>query len=345
MNYFDVVRAGVRWAALATACLAAAAACKKEAPPAAPTLPPGPALLAPPPQVEEPEHASPEVASAAWQKLPEGLQAVAVTKGDKLQAVKQSQPIAGEDPYAAFWKEIPFVEVPLLAQQAAMPGLAQGTIAAVKVQAAHDGKLLAVRCEWQDASVNGFVDSGRFPDAVALELPLKEGAPPMMGSKEAPVQLMHWKAIWQKDVDVGYQDVQDIHPNFWSDLYWFAEPGHPHPIGTAFKNPESLRWLVAMAAGNPLAVLQKSTAAEEAIASGWGTLTHQPNSATKARGLWAAGRWAVVFTRPLKTDDAADAQLTPGNSTQIAFAVWDGGKGQVGGRKHWASWVDMAVAP
>lgn len=167
----------------------------------------------------------------------------------------------------------------------------------------------------------------------------------MMGSKEAPVQLLHWKAIWQKDVDIGYQDVQDIHPNFWSDLYWFAEPGHPHPIAKAFKNPESLKWMVAMAAGNPMAVIQKTTAAEEAIATGWGTLTHQPNTVTKARGLWAAGRWAVVFTRPLKTDDPADAQLVAGKATQLAFAVWDGGKGQIGGKKHWANWVEMAVAP
>lgn len=233
----------------------------------------------------------------------------------------------------------------MMPQQATMPWLAAGTIATLRVQAAHDGSQLAVRCEWLDDTANGIIDSGRFPDAVAIEFPLKEGAPPTMGAKDAPVQLIHWKAIWQKDIDVGYQDVADVHPNIWSDLYWFADPTRPISIRTSFKNPESLKWLVALQAGNPMAVLQRTTPVEEAIAAGWGTLTHQPTSASKGRGLWTAGKWAVVISRPLKTDDASDAQLAAGKATQIAFAVWDGGKGQIGGRKHWATWVDLGIAP
>lgn len=44
--------------------------------------------------------------------------------------------------------------------------------------------MLAVRCEWLDDTADGIIDSGRFPDALAIEFPLKDGAPPTMGSPE-----------------------------------------------------------------------------------------------------------------------------------------------------------------
>jgi len=334
--------------ALAAVSTWAAGGCKKSEPASAPAAKAGEAastpiaLLPPPAPVAEPAASPPTVPSAPWQKAPEGGEPAAA-KADKLKIAKIAA--VGEDPYGAFWKDVPYADIALLPQQMAMPLLADGTIPTLQVQAAHDGTTLAVRCAWKDETPDGNVDTGRFPDAVAIEFPLKPGAPPTMGSKDAPVQIIHWKAIWQKDIDVGYQDVQDIHPNFWSDLYWFTEGGYPYKVPDAFKKPESLQWLVAVAAGNPMAVLQRTTPAEELIATGWGTLTHQPTSASKARGLWAAGKWAVVFTRPLKTDDASDAQIEAGKPTQIAFAVWDGGKGQIGGRKHWATWQDVEVAP
>ncbi len=328
-------------AAVALLCLAAGACAKaptvKAAPPA-PAFPEGQ-------EVEIPSQASPTVPSSPWQKVPDGLAAVAVTKVDVLKVGKFVAPIASEDPYGAWWQAIPYTDVPVQPQMVTMPTLQKASIESLRVQVAHDGSKLAVRIEWPDAVPDGNVDTGRFTDAVAVEFPQKADAPVTMGGHGAPVHILHWKAIWQKDIDVHYQDVQDLHPNFWSDLYWFTEGGHPQKIPEAFKNPDSLKWLVAVQAGNPMAVLQRTAPAEELGAIGWGTLTHQPNSATTARGLWAAGKWAVVFVRPLKTDDPADAQLTPGQATKLAFAVWDGGNGQVGGRKHWSVWSDVEVAP
>jgi len=302
-------------------------------------------LIPPPEAVDEPAPVSPEVPTTPWQTAGADLAPVAVTKADKLQAVKLARPLPGEDPYAPFWKDVGYVDVSVMPQQATAPQLKTATVDTIRVQVAHDGTQLALRLEWADEEPSGLIDTGRFPDAVAVELPLKAGAPPTMGAAGSPVQIIHWKAIWQKDVDTGYQDVQDVHPNVWSDLYWFAEGGHPYSITKSFKKPEALQWMVAMAAGNPMAVLQRTTPAEEAVAEGWGSLTTQPQSATKARGLWNKGRWAVVFTRPLKTDDPNDVQLEPGKATQLAFAIWDGGKGQIGARKHWSGWTDVTVAP
>ncbi len=333
---------------VATVALLLGVACgKKEMPAAAAkgeqAAPAGPALIPAPQPVPDPEPASPTVPSSAWQPAPAQV-VEAATKVEKLKAPKVAK-LESDDPNGAWWKDTPYIDVAMMPQQMAMPFLEKATITNLRAQVAHDGEKLAVRVTWEDATPDGNVDTSRFADAVAIEFPLKGDSPATMGSKDSPVQIVQWKGIWQKDIDVGFQDVQDLHPNFWSDLYWFTEGGHPHKIPQAFKKKESLQWLVALSAGNPVALLQRSTPVAEYAAVGWGTLTHQHSSASTGRGLWHAGKWSVVFIRPLKTDDAQDAQLAAGQPTKLAFAVWDGGKGQVGGRKHWSGWNDVELAP
>lgn len=231
-----------------------------------------------------------------------------------------------------------------MAQQMAMPTIPAPSVSTLRVQALRDAERIAFRLSWPDETADGNVDSGRFSDAVALEFPLDAAAAPMMGHKGAKVQILHWKALWQKDQDVGFQDVQDLHPNYWYDLYWFAEGKFPFPIASSFKNPKALQWFVAQSAGNPMAVFSRTQPVEELIAEGYGTLTHQPESASTGKGAWVKGNWAVVISRPLSTSDASDYQLKPGTA-QVAFAVWQGSDGNVGGRKNWASWTNLEIAP
>ena len=63
------------------------------------------------------------------------------------------------------------------------------------------------------------------------------------------------------------------------------------------------------------------------------------------RGVWQDGRWYVVIARPLSTNDALDYQFHPGGRGQLCVAVWDGGAGNVGGRKHYSMWIDFAMVP
>ena len=44
------------------------------------------------------------------------------------------------------------------------------------------------------------------------------------------------------------------------------------------------------------------------------------------------------------SDDLNAPPLTPGTRTVAAFAVWEGGHGEVGARKAWASWVPLWIA-
>jgi DMSO reductase family type II enzyme heme b subunit len=79
------------------------------------------------------------------------------------------------------------------------------------------------------------------------------------------------------------------------------------------------------------------------MAEGWGTMTVKPDQHALGKGVWKAGVWRVVITRPMVSDDLNAPRLLPGNRTVAAFAVWDGGNREVGARKAWASWVPLVI--
>ncbi|MGE0710436.1 MAG: ethylbenzene dehydrogenase-related protein [Planctomycetota bacterium] len=253
--------------------------------------------------------------------------------------------LPADDPAAPAWAEAPSLAVELVPQQLTTPQQQTRTIAYLRARALTDGQRLSVRVTWRDPRPDYHVDTGRFCDAVAVGFPIDENAPPMMGAKGYRMQLLYWKALWQKDVDEGFQDVQDLYPNYWSDLYWFAEGEFPYRIPGAFQRAESRLYFPAQQAGNPVSTFDRKTPVQELLAEGWGTLTHQKVSVSTGRGVWRNGRWSVVFTRPLRTDDPQDAQLsTDSKNRKIAFAVWDGAAGDRGARKNWsATWVDFEI--
>ena len=242
------------------------------------------------------------------------------------------------DPLAESWQKAPAQDVPMMAQQVTAPSLAKASVPKLAVQAMSDGKMVAFRVSWADATADYNVDTGRFSDAVAIELPLGKNPSPMMGQKGGKVQILYWKGLWQKDQDAGFQDVQDLYPNYWVDLYWFAEGEPPYRVPDSFKNPISHQWFVAKQAGNPMSVWSRTAPVQEMVAESWGSLTHQPETVTQGKGVWKDVEWHVVFLRPLKTEDQNDFQFTEAKG-QMAFAVWEGGEGNVGGRKHWSNWT------
>ncbi len=76
-----------------------------------------------------------------------------------------------------------------------------GNIDRVEVAAAHDGRDLAFRLEWDDATENGQAsDSDQFPDAAAVLLPTVPGASIVtMGGPGGAVNAWYWRA----DADGG----------------------------------------------------------------------------------------------------------------------------------------------
>lgn len=247
-----------------------------------------------------------------------------------------------EDPV---WNEIPLTAVALSPQKMTTPGLATASVGELQARALHNGKWLAVLVSWADPTRDMNVDTGLASDACAIQFPVgaADKTSPFMGAKGAPVVISHWKAIWQNDIVGKYQDVQDLHPNFWTDMYFFAEGKHPYPVTTSFNSTAARNTLGAVYVNNPIAQLQRKIPVEEAMAQGFGTLTTQPQQDALGSGHYKEGRWSVVFVRPLSSGDKDDPEFKPGQNTVIAFAVWDGGQKNVGGRKNYAPWVPLTL--
>lgn len=273
----------------------------------------------------------------------------AMQRGD-LVVLDLGQPVPGNDPFSPLWEQAPAKPIPVQAQNITMPMLEKPTISSVTVQGLTDGKWIAWRLQWEDATADMNVDVDRFCDAVAIQFPLVPNASPFMGANDMPVQIIHWKALWQKDIDEHFQDVQDLHPNYWTDLYWFArqisnvKPGEVrYRVPDSFDDPRSLDWFPAYQAGNPMADFHRKQPVQELIAEGFGSLTPQKDSASLARGVWRDGKWTVVFSRPLRTTDPMDTQFSGAPTRLLSVAVWQGADGGVGGRKHWSQWFPFFV--
>ena len=252
---------------------------------------------------------------------------------------------AADDVFAAEWEKAPTLNVPLLPQNIARPLLGKQTIPSVDVQALRDSSRVAWRVSWAAAEPSSNVDADRFSDAVALQFSLQPGTPFLMGGPGMPVRILHWKALWQKDVTEHYQQVEDVHPNYNSDFYWFASAAFPSPYATSLDNAQARQFMPAMNAGNPMANPGRTKPVEELVAEGFGTSTTVRDTTSGAFGEWKDGRWTVVFDRPLSPDDPLAAAMAAGKADALAFAVWDGSAKNVGGVKHFSNWIPVKLKP
>lgn len=249
------------------------------------------------------------------------------------QAELTVSPVKGDlskpDPAAALWKGVPSLEVSLLAQPMVAPRPAATTTDKVMVQAVHDGKYVAFRLTWQDSERSEAGPLGAFSDGAALQFPLKpsEVPPPvMMGAKDQPVHLFHWRAQYQRDVEKGKPQPKDLYPNATFDMYpmEYADPGTTKVDARARE-----QFSPGMAAGNPQSYAKSGV--DEIYAEGFSTSSVQEGHQSAGKGEWKDGAWTLVITRPLAIEGGSSLQ--PGGKSHVAFAVWQGGKDEVGSRK------------
>ncbi len=239
------------------------------------------------------------------------------------------------DPAAPEWSKASPVEVPLTPQAGIPPALFVASITTMQVRSMNDGRWIAFRLEWSDETQNELtVSPDKFRDAAAIQLPVNQGVPGVcMGVRGQPVNLWHWKADWQKDIDDGFQDLMAAYPNFFKDFYPFAVGQPPFKAPEDFSSADARQYLVGWSAGNPLSDPYRVTPVEELVAHGFGTATHLDEQGVLGRGVWANGRWSVVFARPMTTAATSQTQLTPGGKGIMAVAAWDGDNQEVGARK------------
>jgi len=161
-----------------------------------------------------------------------------------------------------------------------------GAVRTMTVKVAHNGKDIAFRLEWPDASENREHMGIVFCDAAGILFPLNGDAPlTTMGSPEAPVNAWYWRA-----------DFEDT--------------------------------------------------AQNIVAQGLGTVEKTEASAVTCRAARGKDSWQVVIARPLTVSGPRGeaVQLSPGGSTKVAFAVWEGGSGERAGIKSFSKqWRELTL--
>jgi DMSO reductase family type II enzyme heme b subunit len=82
------------------------------------------------------------------------------------------------------------------------------------------------------------------------------------------------------------------------------------------------------------------------VARGLGTTVVTDRETVRVDAAWEAGRWRVVFSRPLRIDAGTEeaVQFAAGDTLKVAFAVWEGGNGERAGIKAFSpSWHSVVL--
>lgn len=278
-----------------------------------------------------------------WLLLAPGAFAVPQTTFVELQSVRKAvdvSKVAVNDPA---WKGVTAYKQPLQRQFLVVPKPAEVGVNEVVVQSIHDETFIAFRLSWKDPTKNDQPNITDFSDGAAIEFPVNKNPLPefFMGAPNRPVHLIHWRAWRSRDHAQGFQTVQNAYPNMVSDMYNYDYK--VKGVGTEHTAKEKEIFTPGRAADNPLS-FPHDQIIEEANAEGAGTFKSKRIENTSGEGKWENGGWSVVFRRPLHVTDTASVQFRIGDRTPIAFAVWEGGRGEVGGRKAVsAAWAEILV--
>lgn len=213
-----------------------------------------------------------------------------------------------------------------------------GSIAQVEARGFHNGKWIYIGLGWDDITKDTRrLNPKQFADAVAIMFPVErpdEISPekpfsPRMGKKGKTVNILQWRADWEEDLGSheGLVGLKDEYPHMIE--------GYSDPIVDEVKEFEKtpLRQGGGRLAGNPLSQPDRGRSVDESNAEGFGTLTSQEHQDAFGSGFWQDGKWTVVIAKPLKTEDANDAQFEPGANTFINFAAWNGSEEDRNGQK------------
>jgi hypothetical protein len=220
------------------------------------------------------------------------------------------------NPKSPKWERAVSVIVSLSGQVITPPTHPKPSIASMTVRTLHNGKEIVFLVEWEDPTKNDRLLPGKFRDAVALAFPLGD-APPFfcMGQVDNYVNIWHWKADWQADLDRWKEEKKK---------YDGVTRGHTLELQA-----------------------RRASSVEDLLGGGFNTLTSKRGQGiVQGDAVWERGRWKVVFKRALETRDPDDDAIFGPNLVQtIAFAVWNGETKERGGLKAVAPWLQLVLDP
>jgi len=228
------------------------------------------------------------------------------------QLVEGELPVTPED---AAWAKVSPLTLPLSGQVITRPVWPEPTARALTVRSLHNGREIAFLLEWQDNTKNDRLTPGTFRDGVAIGLPLGD-APAFfcMGQLDHYINIWHWKADWQSDID-------------------------RRSARTGEKKSGEVRTFEV--------IPRRVSSVEDLIGGGFSTLTtKEKQGRVQGKATWKDGVWHVVMRRPLSSEEQEnEAKLVPGRVQTVAFAVWNGENKERNGQKAVAPWFQLMIDP
>jgi len=226
--------------------------------------------------------------------------------------------VSGDLPNAADdadWKKISPITIPLSGQVITRPVWPEPTVRALTVRSVHNGTEIAFLLEWQDNTKNDRLTPGTFRDGVAIGLPLGD-APAFfcMGQLDHYINIWHWKADWQSDIDRRTSRASE-------------------------KKEGGVRTFEV--------IPRRVSSVEDLIGGGFSTLTtKEKQGRVQGQAVWRDGVWHVVMRRPLVSEEQEnEATLVPGRVQTVSFAVWNGENKERNGQKAVAPWFQLDIDP
>lgn len=223
-----------------------------------------------------------------------------------------SVPQSPDDPT---WSTIAPMTLPLSGQVITRPVWPEPTARALVVRSVHNGTEIAFLLEWQDNTKNDRLTPGTFRDGVAIGLPLGD-APAFfcMGQLDHYINIWHWKADWQSDID-------------------------RRAARQSEKKEGGVRTFEV--------IPRRVSSVEDLIGGGFSTLTtKEKQGRVQGKAYWKDGVWHVVMRRPLASEEQEnEAKLIPGRVQTISFAVWNGENKERNGQKAVAPWFQLSIDP
>lgn len=217
------------------------------------------------------------------------------------------------------WRRLEPTTVALMYQFIILPA-AKMRIPAVIVKAFHNMKDIYFYLNWKDDTESRAFALNNFSDACAIMFPMKSEANPitlLMGIS-GKSNIWYWKASRDRQ-------------------YWL-EPEPDNEVTVDFHYPFENEEIL------PVSKPKLRSAVDDLFAEGVGTLTHKETGNIKGRRIWVDGTWHVVFKRALvSVDSMFDAAFHSGDKRLLAFAVWNGQKGDRGGKKSFSSLVELEI--
>ena len=235
------------------------------------------------------------------------------------------------------WERVPAHPAKLLLQDMVEPRLLQASTPFVRVQSVTDGRKVAFLLTWKDATLDDVPGPALFGDACAVQLPATTAADvpaPQMGEDGKTVEITYWSAIFQASVNGRKDDIHALYPRATVDHYPFEAPSLK--AGSPAQQEMAKRYAPARGAENPMAG-PRTVPVQDLLADGPGTIRFAEKTVSSGSGKYSGGGWTVLLVRPLPNG------AQPGGRTQVAFAVWEGSRQEVGARKMRTAWIPLSL--